>query len=90
MIISVFRAQPPPRGCVLKQIRKPIFKPYRSAAASARLCVETVNARLAFNASMQPPPRGCVLKQAYFGKHFTYENAAASARLCVETSYHRL
>ena len=33
--------QPPPRGCVLKLIAPVIKLPTASAAASARLCVET-------------------------------------------------
>ena len=33
--------QPPPRGCVLKLLRRVGSNKRRSAAASARLCVET-------------------------------------------------
>ena len=57
-----------------------------SAAASARLCVETclVKKRLCAN-RMQPPPRGCVLKHEKHYKIIVKYLAAASARLCVET-----
>ena len=34
--------QPPPRGCVLKQVIAVDGFPQESAAASARLCVETL------------------------------------------------
>ena len=34
--------QPPPRGCVLKHVREEINKDHQYAAASARLCVETI------------------------------------------------
>ena len=35
------REQPPPRGCVLKQLVLLYYKTTNKAAASARLCVET-------------------------------------------------
>ena len=34
--------QPPPRGCVLKQVLRLTLNKFYVAAASARLCVETV------------------------------------------------
>ena len=34
--------QPPPRGCVLKQELSALFDEEQMAAASARLCVETL------------------------------------------------
>ena len=55
--------QPPPRGCVLKLICMEIEKWKNSAAASARLCVETAKPGSIYSKFMQPPPRGCVLKR---------------------------
>ena len=55
--------QPPPRGCVLKL--KLCIKAINSfdAAASARLCVETLKQVVCnVESARQPPPRGCVLK----------------------------
>ena len=37
--------QPPPRGCVLKQLAPVLHIEQVLAAASARLCVETLNGR---------------------------------------------
>ena len=54
--------QPPPRGCVLKPRRPGRGQHWRAAAASARLCVETIADPLMGNCWLQPPPRGCVLK----------------------------
>ena len=57
------------------------------AAASARLCVETLRPVIMLSlAPKQPPPRGCVLKQRDMTNYATGLNAAASARLCVETA----
>ncbi len=56
------------------------------AAASARLCVETVFRLFGDGGCTQPPPRGCVLKPVQSKKTIAEPGAAASARLCVETS----
>ena len=55
-------AQPPPRGCVLKQAISQLGNLSKDAAASARLCVETANILFKITEPSQPPPRGCVLK----------------------------
>ena len=56
------------------------------AAASARLCVETMtNAHDSASQILQPPPRGCVLKHFGDNNRNWRADAAASARLCVET-----
>ena len=55
------------------------------AAASARLCVETLHFYAYFYCFWQPPPRGCVLKHGGSIIADTIRGAAASARLCVET-----
>ena len=56
--------QPPPRGCVLKQMNGVTWLGDGNAAASARLCVETHRQCLAIRRECeQPPPRGCVLKR---------------------------
>ena len=57
------------------------------AAASARLCVETLTLSLWILAFVQPPPHGCVLKPLGSPRLGTWREAAASARLCVETSF---
>ena len=54
--------QPPPRGCVLKLHRSVRFCRLAHAAASARLCVETMDDFNRLELELQPPPRGCVLK----------------------------
>ena len=54
--------QPPPRGCVLKLRVDISLHLGKSAAASTRLCVETILFTLNFLYIPQPPPRGCVLK----------------------------
>ena len=77
--------QPPLRGCVLKQREKDLSRVGMLAAASARLCVETGNAKSPPCDPVQPPLRGCVLKLSLILYGFSIESAAASARLCVET-----
>ena len=63
--------QPPPRGCVLKHLKKFSANRKNQAAASARLCVETQqNGKEAPSAGWKPPPRGCVLKPIG-GAHFS-------------------
>ena len=57
-----------------------------SAAASARLCVETPFWVWGLFALLQPPPRGCVLKHQIKIGLIRSRDAAASARLCVETA----
>ena len=54
--------QPPPRGCVLKPFFQINLSLHLAAAASARLCVETLSSPDVTETSTQPPPRGCVLK----------------------------
>ena len=55
--------QPPPRGCVLKLLIPAPPEFAREAAASARLCVETLKETAeVLGRGGQPPPRGCVLK----------------------------
>ena len=77
--------QPPLRGCVLKPVIKPSYVELFSAAASARLCVETIlfglcNAKYGAAASA----RLCV--ETFKINHLMIiMYAAASARLCVET-----
>ena len=83
------REQPPPRGCVLKQLFASGVKSLLKAAASARLCVETPHVQFKYDRSLQPPPRGCVLKQFTMRSDIGVLLAAASARLCVETKTFR-
>ena len=45
--------QPPPRGCVLKQEELNAFKEMLEAAASARLCVETLRSSRNINGLIQ-------------------------------------
>ena len=79
------REQPPPCGCVLKPddmldlLRKVL------AAASVRLCVETILLSNDKRLSTQPPPCGCVLKPRRLSHQRLNLLAAASVRLCVET-----
>ena len=62
----LLQEQPPPRGCVLKLDDTNGGYVPAGAAASARLCVETVHCRQNLNKNKaQPPPRGCVLKQLH-------------------------
>ena len=78
--------QPPPRGCVLKQHKLSYVKPTKRAAASARLCVETLT-----NQDLSPPfikaaasARLCVETYDKIKNKFGID-AAAFVRLCVET-----
>ena len=43
---NVLSRQPPPRGCVLKRVINPNIQAEDSAAASARLCVETSHTKI--------------------------------------------
>ena len=74
--------QPPPRGCVLKQLTHNIGVDFLNAAASARLCVETAGDTLEEAYIKQPPPRGCVLKPL-IGGEMDNENMQPPPRGCV-------
>ncbi len=77
--------QPPPRGCVLKQVKNLIIK-FHLEQPPPRGCVLKPFLRYFGNfRKLQPPPRGCVLKPFFVvGLRYCLP-AAASARLCVET-----
>ena len=80
------REQPPPRGCVLKLVQLNPTALEVAAAASARLCVETLqasNAQAIFLAAASA--RLCVETPNSLDSGNILV-AAASARLCVETS----
>ena len=79
--------QPPPRGCVLKHFGLGTLNKEGDAAASARLCVETIKmkegSRKTYAAASA---RLCV--ETFTGELSSQVTcAAASARLCVETTY---
>ena len=77
--------QPPPRGCVLKLRVDISLHLGKSAAASTRLCVETIG-RLHTNGltAAAASTRLCV-ETPYARQKVLCRGAAASTRLCVET-----
>ena len=77
--------QPPPRGCVLKLpiiVMVPYFK---RAAASARLCVETLQNNACIKICIAAASARLCVETQHYRQTAHYARAAASARLCVET-----
>ena len=78
--------QPPPRGCVLKHYFGMDYKAFLRAAASARLCVETLIAQIVLSSSLAAASARLCVETSQEQKVHIFNKAAASARLCVETS----